>query len=185
MVDLSVLRNKTIAVCFVYGDDGDLFLHCVGAGLFKDNALFVERGKEEDPFCVSDYQPILVKEIASDKRTNFKGADYLVVFRVIARLEDFQNKRFAIQLSDEGQALHVFVGDSRYSEKILYLDFGQNRNSFVICRDWYPRIKAVSNEQKEELDDAIFVLSLKVGSIPIDADLMKFQKTGLRIPLRD
>lgn len=183
-LSLSELDNKRVAVCYIYGDDGALFLHCAGTGKFENGDLLVDRGEKEDAFCVSGSWHILLRENPPDKRARLAGADYLVAIRIASRLQALHDKRMAILLW-EGDKVHTLVGDCRYSDNTLCVHRGRGRKSFVVYRDWYPMIAKTSHRQARALDGAGFALSLRVGPLPPGMDESELWDVGIRLPIDD
>ena len=58
---------------------------------------------------------------------------------------------------------------------------GENSPTFMLEHEWIARIKPVTEDLKETLMGADYMLSLTVGPIPDNVDLSELVPTGLRI----
>ncbi len=171
MINISDLHRELCAVCYTYGDSGDLFLHCFGQGLSTDDEFYIDR--DDDPFFISPDWDVVIKIIPEDKKEKLGGADYLIAIRVLSLDSLDKSKMDLILCSSESH--HLIEGYCEYSDQTLNFIHNESQVPFIIYRDWYPRIKRCDGDEK-------YNLLLSVGDLPPDADENEFKQTGIRIP---
>ncbi|MDL5055218.1 hypothetical protein QQ056_16930 [Oscillatoria laete-virens NRMC-F 0139] len=102
---------------------------------------------------------------------------------------DLNKKTLAILMfvEKDGQDDDVYVlsGVVELLNDELYLNSGPKRPPFLIQEEWFDRIKPTPEEFVEEFSNAELYLSLSVGSLPENADMMQYNNTGLNLHSRD